>query len=155
MCTARQQPQSIRNSYGANTRPSPRLCRHPSCAAQGLCSRRSSLLDWSVLLPLPLAEPLVLDLPNAHDDVTVVRSADQALAAARHLAQVIGLPPQTPQHCDNLEIGLWFDDTEATSAAAATHPGAWTEDLDSTFYVATYLRAAQHSLQRHAPISYT
>ena len=68
---------------------------------------------------------------------------------------MIGLPPQTPQHCDNLEIGLWFDSAEATSAAAATHPGTWTEDMDSAFYVAMYLRAAEHSLQRHAPISYT
>lgn len=116
---------------------------------------QDALLDWVILLPVPLDEPIVLDIPSTVDDVTTVRSAHAARAAARHLASVIALPLQVPAHCDNLEIGLWFDDHNAVAEAAATHSGLWLADLDTAFYVAMYLRAAEHALLRQCPISYS
>ncbi len=35
---------------------------------------------------------------------------------------------------------------------ATTHAGPWIKDLDTTFYVALFLRTAQHSVRRRCPI---
>jgi hypothetical protein len=154
-------PQPTPFTRGTGTMFEEKLYR-PMGTFETLCRTHGSeqqaadaLLDWTILLPVALAEPIVLDIPCPHDDVTAVRGAPEALVAARHLARVIGLPPQIPQHCDNLDLGIWFDSAEAVGAAAATHPGPWTEDLDRAFYVAVYLRAAEHSLRHRTPISYS
>jgi hypothetical protein len=56
-----------------------------------------------------------------------------------------------PETCDNLDLTFWFLEGQAKELAA-TRPGRWSEDLDTAFYVAMYLRAAQHSLRRGSPV---
>ncbi|MEV7388854.1 MULTISPECIES: hypothetical protein [unclassified Streptomyces] len=125
------------------------LCReHLSEQESGL------LLTWSVLVPLSLDEALRLPVENAYDDETTVAGAPQVLAVAERLAAAIRLPLDViPEACDNLDLTMWFLEGAAEEAAAA-RPGPWAEDLDAAFYVAVYLRAAQHSLRRGCPITY-
>jgi len=56
--------------------------------------------------------------------------------------------------CDNLDLTMWFLDGPARELAAR-RDGLWTEDLEAAFYVAVYLRAAQHSLRRGCPVVLT
>ncbi|MFE2068824.1 hypothetical protein ACFXDH_41735 [Streptomyces sp. NPDC059467] len=125
------------------------LCReHLSERESGL------LLTWSVLVPLSLDEALQLPVENAYADETTVAGAPQVLAVAERLAAAIRLPVDViPEACDNLDLTMWFLEGAAEEAAAA-RPGPWAEDLDAAFYVALYLRAAQHSLRRGCPITY-
>ncbi|RPE46202.1 hypothetical protein EDD90_9533 [Streptomyces sp. Ag109_O5-1] len=125
------------------------LCReHLSEQESGL------LLTWSVLVPLSLDEALQLPVENAYADETTVAGAPQVLAVAERLAAAIRLPVDViPEACDNLDLTMWFLEGAAEEAAAA-RPGPWAEDLDAAFYVALYLRAAQHSLRRGCPITY-
>ncbi|MGV9993753.1 hypothetical protein [Streptomyces sp. NPDC003374] len=58
-----------------------------------------------------------------------------------------------PSACDNLDLTMWFLDG-ATEQVAAARPGPWSEDLDAAFYVALYLRAAEHCIRRGAPIAF-
>ncbi|MER5352745.1 hypothetical protein ABT093_20725 [Kitasatospora sp. NPDC002551] len=112
-----------------------------------------ALLGWDVLLPVELDAPLVLPVACAYNDVTAVGDARRTLAAARRVAELLALPPGIPEHCDNLEIGLWFD--RHASAAAVGSPGRWTEDLDVAFYAALFLRAAEYTLRRGRPLAYS
>ncbi|WP_380286434.1 hypothetical protein [Kitasatospora purpeofusca] len=112
-----------------------------------------ALLGWDVLLPVELEAPLVLPVACAYNDVTAVGDARRALAAARRLAELLALPPGIPEHCDNLEIGHWFDGQAA--AAATAFPGRWTEDLDVAFHAALFLRAAEYTLRRGRPLAYS
>ncbi|MEU9346080.1 hypothetical protein AB0D74_33230 [Streptomyces sp. NPDC048278] len=112
------------------------------------------LLGWSVLVPLSLDEEIRLPLSSAYDDETVVAGAPEVLALAQRLAAVIGLPVEAiPQACDNLDLTMWFLEGQAKETAES-RPGPWGEDLDTAFYVALYLRAAQHSLRRGCPMTY-
>jgi len=65
----------------------------------------------------------------------------------------IDLPEEVRLMCDNLDLTMWFMDGPAKELAAVS-PARWSADLDSAFYVALFLRAAQHSLRRNAPITY-
>ncbi|MFB7469621.1 hypothetical protein [Kitasatospora sp. NPDC056184] len=112
-----------------------------------------ALLGWDVLLPVELDAPLVLPVECAYNDVTAVGDVHRTLAAARRVAELLALPPGIPVHCDNLEIGLWFD--RHAAAAAAASPGRWTEDLDVAFYAALFLRAAEYTLRRGRPLAYS
>jgi hypothetical protein len=67
------------------------------------------------------------------------------------LAAAIDLPPETPATCDNLDLSMWFRSGRARELAG-NRPGPWSDDLDRAFYVATFLRAAQHSIRRGCPI---
>ncbi|MFF7458283.1 hypothetical protein [Kitasatospora sp. NPDC008115] len=112
-----------------------------------------ALLGWDVLLPVELEAPLVLPVECSYNDVTAVWDAPRVLAAARRVAELLALPPGIPEHCDNLEIGIWFD--RRAEAAAASSPGRWTEDLDVAFHAALFLRAAEYSLRSGRPLAYS
>ncbi|WP_020117065.1 hypothetical protein [Streptomyces canus] len=118
-------------------------------------SEPEALLDWSVLVPVPLDVEIELPIESSYSDTTVIAGAPQILDLARRLAEAVGLPlDEIPEACDNLDLTTWFLDGEANRVAAA-RPGPWAEDLDAAFYVALYLRAAQHSLRRGCPIVYS
>ncbi|MEV6760241.1 hypothetical protein AB0N16_06255 [Streptomyces sp. NPDC051105] len=112
------------------------------------------LLGWSVLVPVSLDGEIRLSLESAYTDETVIAGAPEVLALAERLAAAIRLPVDAiPEACDNLDLTMWFLEGEAEEAAAA-RPGPWGVDLDTAFYVALYLRAAQHSLRRGCPLTY-
>ena len=118
-------------------------------------SEPETLLDWSVLVPVSLDEEIELPLGSAYSDTTVIAGAPQVLALTRRLAEALRLPlDEIPETCDNLDLTFWFLEGDAERVAAA-RPGPWAEDLDAAFYVALYLRAAEHSLRRGCPIVYT
>ncbi len=125
-----------------------------------LCARflseaeTADLYDWTVLVPLPLDGPLTVPVASGYEDTTTIAGAPRALAAAEKLAAAIGLPAEVPAACDNLDLTTWFLDGSAEAAATA-RPGRWGEDLDAAFYAALYLRAAQHSLRRGCPLTYS
>ena len=112
------------------------------------------LCGWSLLVPFSLDEEIWLAVENSYADTTMVAGAPQVLALAERLATAVGLPlDEIPAACDNLDLTMWFLDGPAKATAAA-RPGPWGEDLDAAFYVAVYLRAAQHALRRGCPIVY-
>ncbi|MEI5524809.1 hypothetical protein WB401_14475 [Streptomyces brasiliscabiei] len=123
------------------------------CDAHLTHEEAERLCGWSVLVPLPLEEDIELDVETGYADSAVVAGAPQVLALAERLAAAVALPPETPEMCDNLDLTTWFLDGDA-KRLAATRPGPWADDLDTAFYVALYLRAAQHSLRRGCPIVY-
>ncbi|MFC5661465.1 hypothetical protein ACFP3U_00560 [Kitasatospora misakiensis] len=112
-----------------------------------------ALLGWDVLLPVELEAPVLLPVECAYNDMTAVGDAHRALDAARRLAELLALPPGIPEHCDNLEIGRWFE--EHAAATAAVSPGLWTEDLDTAFHAALFLRAAEYALRSGRPLVYS
>ncbi|PWI13826.1 hypothetical protein DI272_06430 [Streptomyces sp. Act143] len=127
----------------------------------GLCSVHlseedvDSLCGWTVMVPSPLEEEVELPFESAYSDTTVIAGAPRVLALAERLADAVGLPVDAiPVACDNLDLTTWFLDGPAKETAAA-RPGPWAEDLDAAFYVALFLRAAQHSLRRGCPIVLT
>ncbi|MEU9170586.1 hypothetical protein AB0D34_22735 [Streptomyces sp. NPDC048420] len=112
------------------------------------------LCGWSVLVPISLDEEIWLSVPTSYTDTTMVAGAPQVLALAERLAGAVALPvDEIPAACDNLDLTMWFLEGPAKDTAAA-RPGPWGEDLDAAFYVALFLRAAQHSLRRGCPIVY-
>ncbi|MFB7032071.1 MULTISPECIES: hypothetical protein [unclassified Streptomyces] len=115
----------------------------------------SALLDWSVLVPLALEETIVLPFGTAYSgEETVVAGAPQVLTLAERLAGTIALPVDALPAGENLALSLWFLDGGA-ERTARTRPGPWAEDRDAAFYVALYLRAAQHSLRYGCPMTYS
>ncbi|MFF7559532.1 hypothetical protein OIE43_38635 [Streptomyces pseudovenezuelae] len=118
-------------------------------------SEPESLLDWSVLVPVPLDVEIELPVESSYSDTTVIAGAPRILDLAGRLAEAVRLPlDEIPEACDNLDLTMWFLDGEAKRVAEA-RPGPWAENLDAAFYVALYLRAAQHSLRRGCPIVYS
>jgi hypothetical protein len=124
------------------------------CRAHLTREEEEMLCGWSVLVPVSLDEEIRLPVGSAYTDEAVVAGAPQVLALAQRLASAIGLPALIPETRTNLGLTSWFLDGPAKEAAAA-HPGPWAEDLDTAFYVTLYLRAAQHSLRRSCPITYS
>ncbi|MGW2959471.1 hypothetical protein ACWDGI_13410 [Streptomyces sp. NPDC001220] len=126
------------------------LCREQLSPQEG-----ELLLGWSVLVPVSLGEEIRLPLESAYTDETVIAGAPEVLALAERLAAAIRLPVDAiPAACDNLDLTMWFLEGPAEEAAAV-RPGPWGKDLDTAFYVALYLRAAQHSLRRGCPLTYS
>ncbi|MER6157821.1 hypothetical protein ABT147_20080 [Streptomyces sp. NPDC001868] len=123
------------------------------CEAHLTREETETLCGWSLLVPFPLEEDIWLDVETGYTDSTMVAGAPQVLALAERLAAAVELPPETPEMCDNLDLTMWFLDGAAKELAAA-RSGPWTDDLDTAFYVALYLRAAQHSIRRGCPIVY-
>ncbi|MEU2623997.1 hypothetical protein ABZ642_38810 [Streptomyces sp. NPDC007157] len=125
------------------------------CREQLSPQEEELLLGWSVLVPLSLDEEIRLPLETAYTDETVIAGAPEVLALAERLAAAIRLPVDAiPEACDNLDLTMWFLEGPAEKATAA-RPGPWGEDLDAAFYVALYLRAAQHSLRRGCPMTFS
>ncbi|MEH0423201.1 hypothetical protein [Streptomyces sp. B21-083] len=124
------------------------------CEAHLSEAETDTLCGWTVLVPVSLDEEIKLPVESSYSDDTVIAGAPQVLAIAEKLATAVALPPEVPEMCDNLDLTMWFLDGEAEKVAA-TAPGPWSEDLDATFYVALYLRAAQHSLRRGCPLLYS
>ncbi|MGW8954703.1 hypothetical protein [Streptomyces sp. NPDC055709] len=127
---------------------------------EGLCREQVDgqeyydvLLGWDLLIPVDFEGTLELPIPAPYSENTTVCSAYRTLKAAQGLARHIALPPQVPHHCANLDLGNWFDSL-AAAEATATHPGILAQDLDAAYYVALYLRAAEHSLRQKCPINY-
>ncbi|WP_393059701.1 hypothetical protein [Streptomyces sp. LN549] len=114
-----------------------------------------TLSGWSVLVPFSLDEEIWLPIGSAYSESsTMVAGAPQVLALAERLAAAIELPAETPRMCDNLDLTMWFMDG-AAKELAAVRPGPWSGDLDTAFYVALFLRAAEHSVRRGCPIVYS
>ena len=114
-----------------------------------------TLLGWTVLVPASLDELITLPIASAYSDDTVIAGAPQVLALAEHLAAALELPLDAiPEVRGNLELTFWFLEGEA-ERLAASRPGPWSADLDTSFYVALYLRAAQHSLRYGCPLVYS
>ncbi|MGX1273763.1 hypothetical protein [Streptomyces phaeoluteigriseus] len=117
-------------------------------------AERDIFYGWTVLVPLSLDEPITLAVGSAYTDETVIAGAPQVLALGERLAGILGLPLDAiPATGANLELSLWFMEDQVRRTAAA-RPGAWTEDLDTAFYVAVHLRAAQYALRYGRPITY-
>ncbi|WP_037605928.1 hypothetical protein [Streptacidiphilus rugosus] len=113
-----------------------------------------TICGWTVLVPLSLKEEICLPIESGCTEETVIAGARQVLAIAERLAAAIDLPAEVPAMCDNLDLTMWFRDG-AASGLAALRPGRWAQDLDTAFYVALYLRAAQHSLRRGCPMAFS
>ncbi|WP_327694753.1 hypothetical protein [Streptomyces sp. NBC_00459] len=124
------------------------------CKAHLSDAETDLLCGWTVLVPVSLDEEIELPVGSSYSDDTVIAGAPQVLAIAEKLATAVELPPETPEMCDNLDLTNWFLDGTAAKLAA-TRPAPWGEDLDAAFYVALYLRAAQHSLGRGCPMVYS
>ncbi|MFE1878063.1 hypothetical protein ACFW9N_45750 [Streptomyces sp. NPDC059496] len=124
-----------------------------------LCERHltheesEALCGWTVLVPIPLDEEIWLPIDSGYYESTMVVGAPQVLPLAEKLAAAIGLPVETPATCDNLDLSTWFRDR--AKELVTTRTGLWSTDLDAAFYVALYLRAAQHSIRRGCPIVFT
>ncbi|MEV6416150.1 hypothetical protein [Kribbella sp. NPDC051718] len=112
------------------------------------------LCDWTLLIPVSLEKQIHLPIETQYSESTTIAGAPQVQAIAEKLAGAIALPSEVPSEPHNLELTGWFLDGPA-KALAATHPGQWANDLDASFYVALYLRAAQHSRRHHTPITYS
>lgn len=112
-----------------------------------------TLCGWSVLLPFSLDEEIWLPVDSGYCESTLVVGAPQVLPLAEKLAAAIELPPEIPETCDNLDLSMWF--RHRAKDLATMRPGLWSEDLDAAFYVALFLRAAQHSIRRGCPIVLT
>ncbi|CAM5636610.1 hypothetical protein [Streptomyces aurantiogriseus] len=125
------------------------------CEAHLTEAERDTLLGWTVLVPLCLEERVLLPVGSAYWDETVIAGAPQILALAERLAGILDLPLDViPATGGNLELTAWFLDGEAVRATAA-RPGPWSADLDTAFYAALYLRAAQYSLRYGCPLVYS
>ncbi|MET7733661.1 hypothetical protein ABZT02_20135 [Streptomyces sp. NPDC005402] len=125
------------------------------CRAHLSQEEYETLCGWSLLVPFALDDEIWLPVENSYADTTMVAGAPQVLALADRLAGAVGLPvDEIPAACDNLDLTMWFLDGPVKDVAAA-RPGPWAEDLDAAFYVALYLRAAQHCLRRGCPIVYS
>ncbi|MFI7367702.1 hypothetical protein ACIBO4_36745 [Streptomyces sp. NPDC050149] len=124
------------------------------CEAHLSQEETETLSHWSVLVPFSLDEEILLPIGSAYSESsTMVAGAPQVLAVAQRLATAIELPAETPRMCDNLDLTMWFREGAAKELAAA-RPGPWADDLDAAFYVALFLRAAEHSVRRGCPIVY-
>ena len=124
------------------------------CRAELAPAERELIGDWSVLVPISLDEEIRLPIGSAYTDETVIAGAPQVLAVAERLAAALELPAGIPEVSRNLALTFWFLEGEAEELAAA-EPGRWSEDLDTAFYVALYLRAAQHALRQGCPLTYS
>jgi hypothetical protein len=125
------------------------------CRARLTDAERETLQDWTVLVPFSLEERIPLPIGSWFADETVIAGAPQVLALAERLAETLGLPLDAiPATGANLELTAWFMDG-AADGLAATRPGPWSDDLDTAFYVALYLRAAQYALRHGCPLTYT
>ncbi|MFE7095405.1 hypothetical protein [Streptomyces erythrochromogenes] len=107
------------------------------------------LCGWTVLVPVSLDEEIWLPV-HCDDHDSMVAGAPQVLPLAERLAAAIDLPSEVPVACDNLDLSTWFRHRAGEPATARA--GQWSKDLDAAFYVALFLRAAQHAIRRGCPV---
>ncbi|MEU1181473.1 hypothetical protein ABZ464_28290 [Streptomyces sp. NPDC005820] len=116
---------------------------------------RHTLLSWSFVVPFALEEPVLLPIENSYDTETLVVGAPYVLALAERLAAALRLPLDLiPEPSGPHELNAWFLDGDAEKTAAA-RPGPWADDLDTAFFTALYLRAAQYAQRHHCPLTYS
>lgn len=120
------------------------------CEAHLSREQTEVLCGWTVLVPLSLQEEIWLPIRSTDSEESMIAGAWQVLTLAKQLAVIVELPAEVADKCDNPDLTTWF--MEEAAGLAATRPGRWSEDLDAAFYVALFLRAAQHSLRRGCPI---
>jgi hypothetical protein len=102
-----------------------------------------------VFVPLEFDGVIAGDGPGVYHDGLLVASSQTLLRQALALSRRIALPGEVPAG-DNLEIGMWFDEQDEQKRG----PEPWRRDLDMAFYVAMFLRAAEHSVRYSAPLHY-
>jgi hypothetical protein len=107
---------------------------------------------WSMIIPVAFDGLVQLAVPSAYDDATTVGSSFVVRTAMTALADQVGLPALVPRRSDNLDITDWFDEVEAGTVDVPS--GRWLDDLDTAFYIAMFLRAAEFSIHRSCPMRY-
>jgi hypothetical protein len=112
------------------------------------------VFDWELLVPLDFEGVITLRVPSFNSETTKVRSAQRMLPVARRLAQSLELPDDLPDCCDNLQLTEYFTELDEGEQSAAAPTGRWRKDPDAAFYVALFLRAAEHSIEQDCPIFY-
>ncbi|MDQ0584905.1 hypothetical protein [Streptomyces rishiriensis] len=152
-------PETVRDAPGFEEKISPAMDGFTAlCRAHLTGAELSTLLDWSVLVPLPLEEEIVLPVGTAYtEDESTVAGASRVLALAERLAEAVALPLDAIPAGKHLALSLWFMEEPTGGGArktAGTRPGPWTDDPAAAFYVALYLRAAQYSLRHACPMTY-
>jgi hypothetical protein len=90
-----------------------------------------------VFVPVPFEGVLPIGGTGIYADELVIASSHALLAQAQKLAAVVALREDIPRG-DNLEIGTWFDENDDDNVA---------------FYVALYLRAAEHSVAHRVALT--
>ena len=120
-----------------------------------LSAEESAVFDWDLLIPIDFEGAIDLPIPSSYSDTTTARSAQRMLPVARRLAAALDLPDDMPAYCDNLQLTLYFMDREEAKPDELTGTGRWRDDLGTAFYVAMYLRAAEHSIRLDCPMFYT
>lgn len=109
----------------------------------------AALFDAEVWLPVAFEGTLEAAGPGAYTDPLLVGSSVTLLAQMQRVAAHIALPADVPAG-DNLAIGMWFDEQEVADGEADGPP--WRRDLEAAFYVAMFLRAAEHSVKYSVPL---
>lgn len=109
----------------------------------------AALFDAEVWLPVAFEGTLEAAGPGAYVDPLMVGSSVTLLSHLQRVAAHIGLPAEVPAG-DNLAIGMWFEEQEV--AHADDDAPLWRRDLEASFYVATFLRAAEHSTKYRVPL---
>jgi hypothetical protein len=108
---------------------------------------------WSMIIPVAFEGLVKLAVPSSYDDTTTVGSSFEVRTAMTALADWVRLPAAlVPRRSDSLDITAWFDEVEAGTVGVPSGP--WLRDLDTAFYVAMFLRAAEFSIQRSCPMRY-
>ena len=112
----------------------------------------ANLPFWSMIIPVVVDGLVELTVPSAYDDRTTIGSSLVVQTAMKTLADLVELPPLVPRRSDNLNITDWFDEIEAGTVDVPAGP--WRDDLDTAFYIAMFLRAAEFSIHRSCPMRY-
>jgi hypothetical protein len=124
------------------------------CSAE-LVSDDADVFEWSLLVPIHFEGAIELPVQSSYSNTTTVRSAQRLLPVAQRLASVLEMPSDLPEHCDNLQLTEFFMDRDEDGPTETTQRGRWCDDLGTAFYVAMYLRAAEHSIRLNCPMFYT
>jgi hypothetical protein len=106
-----------------------------------------------VFVPIELQGPIAASGLGVYRPTLVIAASHLLLQQARQLAEQIGLPAEVPAG-DNLAIGDWFDEVEENARAVGAADAIWRGDLDMAFYVALFLRGAEHSIRYQVPVRY-
>lgn len=106
----------------------------------------ANLPCWSMIIPVAFEGLVELPLPSAYDDTTTIGSSFVVKGAMTALAELTELPALVPHRSENLDVTDWFDEVEAGTVNAPAGP--WRDDLDTAFYIAMFLRAAEFSIHR-------
>jgi len=132
----------------------------PMTGFSALCSAElvgddADAFDWSLLIPIDFEGAIELPVRSSYSNTTTVRSAQRMLPAAQRLASLLEMPANLPEQCDNLQLTEFFMDRDETEPTEATQGARWCDDPGTAFYVAMYLRAAEHSIHLNCPMFYT